>query len=109
MSRQVLVQMAEAFSLAPADYSGGDRLDGAGLRCCGASDCRRWHQLGGGVENARNLGGASRYLRALAHWPRLILLVPLPGFLPHSDKDDYWSGGHRGALARTLIEELSSR
>ena len=37
------------------------------------------------------------------------LLVPLPDFLPHTDKDDYWSGGHRGALTRTLIKELSSR
>ena len=109
MSRQVLVQMAEAFSLAPADYSGGDRLDGAGYDAVERAIVGAGINWEAGSKTRETLAALRATYEPLLTGLASFLLVPLPGFLPHSDKDDYWSGGHRGALARTLIEELSSR
>ena len=37
------------------------------------------------------------------------LLLPLPGWLPDADSADHWEHGHRGLLARRLVEHLSAR
>ena len=37
------------------------------------------------------------------------LLLPLPGFLPNEASSDHWERGHRGIIARRLIEGLSDR
>ena len=109
MSRQVIVQMAEAFSMRPEPFGGGDRLDATGYAALEqallAADVG-WQAGEGTRETLAALRATYEPLLAgLASF----LLVPLPGFLPHTDEDDYWSGGHRGALTRELIEDLSRR
>jgi flagellar basal body-associated protein FliL len=37
------------------------------------------------------------------------LLLPLPEWIATDDAADHWHGGHRGLIARRLIEQLSSR
>ena len=109
MARQVIVQMAEAFSMRPEPFGGGDRLDSAGYaaleRALLAADLG-W-QAGGKTRDT--LAALRATYEPLLAGLAAFLLVPLPGFLPHTDQDDYWSSGHRGALTRELIETLSQR
>ena len=109
MSRQVIVQMAEAFSMEPAGYSGGDRLDAADYLILEQALVSAGVEWQTGTNTRETLAALRATYEPLLTGLASFLLVPLPGFLPHTDKDDYWSGGHRGALTRTLIEELSSR
>ena len=107
MNRQVLVQMAEAFAMRPEPFSGGERLDTAGYvaleQVLVAGDVG-WSAGDASRETLAALRGTYEPLLAgLASF----LLVPLPGWLPHDDVDDHWSSGHRGALTRRLIEDLS--
>ena len=37
------------------------------------------------------------------------LLLPLPGWVAADDAADHWQGGHRGMIARRLIEQLAER
>jgi hypothetical protein len=37
------------------------------------------------------------------------LLLDVPNWLPGDDAADHWEGGHRGLIARRLIEELGDR
>ncbi len=107
MARQVLVQMAEAFAMQPEPFSGGERLDATGyvaLEQVLLSGDVGWSAGDDSRETLAALRGTYEPLLAgLASF----LLVPLPGWLPDDDVDDHWSSGHRGALTRRLIEDLS--
>jgi hypothetical protein len=37
------------------------------------------------------------------------LLLPLPGWLADEGATDHWERGHRGTIARRLLDELSDR
>ncbi len=107
MARQVLVQMAEAFAMRPEPYSGGERLDAVGYgaleQVLVAGDVG-WSV---GDDSRETLAALRGTYEPLLAGLAAFLLVPLPGWLPHDDVDDHWSSGHRGALTRRLIEDLS--
>ena len=37
------------------------------------------------------------------------LLLSVPKWVPSDDATDHWEGGHRGMIARRLVEDLSDR
>jgi hypothetical protein len=37
------------------------------------------------------------------------LLLALPGWVPNADAVDHWEHGHRGLLARRLVDQLADR
>ena len=108
MARQVLVQMSEAFAMRPEPYSGGERLDTVGYvaleQVLVAGDVG-WSS---GDDSRKTLAALRGTYEPLLAGLASFLLVPLPGWLPHDDVDDHWSSGHRGALTRRLIEDLST-
>jgi hypothetical protein len=109
MARQVLVEMARSVRVSPSRYSGGDRLDDGGYARLTAAF----------AEAGVGWGGADRPRETLAllratYEPLLdglaghLLLRPLPGFVADEGATDYWERGHRGTMARRLVEELSA-
>jgi hypothetical protein len=108
MARQVLVEMARSVRAAPSRYEGRDRLDdGVYDRLTGmfAASGVGW----GGPERARETLALLRatYEPLLDGLAAHLLLRPLPGWVPDKGATDHWERGHRGMIARTLVEELS--
>ena len=109
MARQVVVEMARSFDVAPSRFDGGDRL--------GAKDYLRMEAEFVSSGLAWTEGEATREtLAALrATYEPLLdglarhLLLPLPGWLAGEDDTDHWERGHRGTIARRLLDELSDR
>ncbi len=108
MTRQVVVELARSFRIQPSRYDGGDRLtpdafarmraefEGAGLTWDAEPDAEQTlRALRSTYEPL--LDGLARYL-----------LLPLPSWLAAEDSADHWEGGHRGLLARRLVEQLAS-
>ena len=71
MARQILVEMAQAFGVAPSRYEGGDRLDHPTFRVL-AKGARRCRVRLGNNGSRRAAGGAARHLRAAARRARLL-------------------------------------
>lgn len=109
MARQVVVEMARSFHIQPSRYDGGDRLPDAAYAI---------------LENSLLKAGilweadpdAQAILKALrsTYEPLLDglarhLLLPLPDWIPAENAFDHSQQGHRGLLARRLVEELSDR
>jgi hypothetical protein len=109
MARQVLVEMARSFEIEPSRYDGGDRLpsdayaqmlaafEGAGLA---------WE---GGQEGEMTLLALRATYEPLLDGLARHLLLPLPGWIPEKDALDHSERGHRGLLARRLVERLLER
>ena len=105
MARQILVEMAQAFGVAPSRYEGGDRLDHPTFRVLEkalADAGFDWE-----TTEAEELLAALRatyepLLDGLASY----LLLPLPGWMPDDADRDHWERGPRGTLARHLVNEL---
>ncbi|MFZ3238299.1 MAG: potassium channel family protein [Stellaceae bacterium] len=105
MARQILVEMAQSFGIAPSRYEGGDRLDHPTF-------LRLAHSLADAgfdweTSEAEELLAALRatyepLLDGLASY----LLLPLPGWMPDDAGRDHWERGPRGTLARHLVDEL---
>jgi hypothetical protein len=105
MARQVLVEMARSFRIAPSRFDGGDRLSDeayARMADCFSKSGLAWS---GGADARQALDA----LRATYEPLLKYLLLPLPGWLPQDDQADHWTEGHRGLLARRIIERLASR
>ncbi len=107
MARQVIVQMADAFSMRPEPFSGGDRLDADGYASLEAALVAAGISWASGDGTREILAALRATYEPLLAGLATFLLVPLPGWLPHEDVEDHWSSGHRGALTRELIETLS--
>lgn len=109
MARQVVVEMARSFRIAPSRYDGGDRLPPeayARMETAFANAGLDW-------EAAPDAKAALQGLRA-TYEPLLDglarhLLLRLPGWVPDDDAADHWERGHRGLLARRLVDQLSDR
>jgi hypothetical protein len=105
MCRQILVEMARSFRVAPSRYGGGDRLDHAAfgrlerdLIDSGFS----W-----GTAEAEELLAALRatyepLLDGLASY----LLLSVPEWGVRDEPRDHWARGPRGTLARRLVDEV---
>lgn len=109
MARQVLVEMARSFDVAPSRYNGGDRLGPATyarmeeeLISAGVD----WVQ---GEETREMLGALRATYEPLLDGLAERLLLSLPPWLADDDAVDHWHRGHRGLMARHLLEELSNQ
>ncbi len=107
MARQVVVEMARSFHLEPSRFDGGDRLPAASLERMEAAFAEAGLVWDGGPDSRGTflalratyeplLDGLSRHLR-----------LPLPGWVPEEGATDHSEMGHRGLLARRLIEQLA--
>ena len=109
MARQVLVEMSQSFGIAPSRYDGGDRLPEAEYARMVASFAEadlRWEDEPDGRGTLAALRATYEPLMdGLARY----LLLDVPSWLPGEGAVDHWEGGHRGLIARRLIEELADR
>jgi nitrate reductase NapE component len=106
MMRQVAVEMARSFRIAPSRYEGRDRLppedyqrlvailaaSGLALR---TEDEARVSLQALRATYEPMLDGLARYL-----------MLTIPEWVPKDDAQDHWTRGHRGLLAHRLIEQL---
>ena len=109
MARQVLVEMAQSLQIAPSRYDGGDRLASgrfAAMEGCFAESGLEWD--GGGEAEATLAALRATYEPLLDGLARHLLLT-VPDWLPNEGAADHWAGGHRGLIARRLMEELGDR
>jgi hypothetical protein len=109
MARQVVVEMARSLGVEPSRYAGVDRLpadmfarmlevfEAAGLR---------WN---GGPEARELLASLRATYEPLLDGLGMRLMLPLTEWIAAEDASDHWQRGHRGMIARRLIEELSDR
>jgi hypothetical protein len=105
MARQLVVELAQSFGVAPSRYDGGDWLDHAAFL--------RLARTLGEAGFSWETGEAEELLAALrATYEPLLdglasyLLLSLPGWMAGDDDRDHWERGPRGTLARHLVDEL---
>jgi hypothetical protein len=109
MARQVLVEMAQSFAVAPSRYDGGDRLGPetyARLEAVFAEAEVGWR---GDADAQATLAALRATYEPLLDGLARYLLLNVPNWLPDDDAADHWEGGHRGLIARRLIKELGDR
>lgn len=109
MARQVVVQMAQSFWIAPSRYDGGDRLPGetyARMTAAFAEAGLIWEEE---PDTETTLQALRATYEPLLDGLSRYLLLPLPGWLPEAGAADHWERGHRGMLARRLVEQLADK
>jgi Ion channel len=109
MARQVLVEMARSFQVAPSRYDGGDRLqaeDYARLEAAFAEAGLAWK---GGTEARATLAALRATYEPLLDGLASYLLIALPGWIGDDGATDHWERGHRGLIAARLVEQLADR
>ena len=109
MARQVVVEMARSFEIEPSRYDGGDRLPAAAF----AAMLDTFAEVGlaweAGAEGATTLLALRATYEPLLDGLARHLLLPLPGWIPDKNAMDHSERGHRGILARRLVEHLLER
>ena len=109
MARQVLVELAQSFDVAPSRYDGGDRLDAAAYARMETALLEAGVGWTPGEETRETLGALRATYEPLLDGLSKRLLLPLPAWFAEADSTDHWERGHRGMIARRLVEELSDR
>jgi voltage-gated potassium channel Kch len=109
MARQVVVEVARSFAVAPSRYDGGDRLPPAAYRRMEAAFAEAGLDWPGGAETRETLAALRATYEPLLDGLSKALLLPLPGWVPADGAVDHWEHGHRGLIAKRLIEELTER
>jgi hypothetical protein len=109
MARQVVVEMARSLGVTPSRYAGVDRLPpemfARMLEVFEASGLR-WN---GGPEARELLASLRATYEPLLDGLGVRLMLPLTDWIAAEDAADHWPRGHRGLIARRLVEELSDR
>jgi hypothetical protein len=105
MARQILVEMAQSFGVAPSRYTGGDRLDHPTFQQLAQNLAEAGFEWE--TAEAEELLAALRatyepLLDGLASY----LLLRLPEWMADDPHRDHWERGPRGTLARHLVDEL---
>jgi hypothetical protein len=109
MARQVLVEMARSVRAAPSRFEGADRLDDADFARLTASFAAagvKWGAAGSARESLALL--RATYEPLLDGLAAHLLLRPLPGWVADEGAMDHWERGHRGMIARRMVEDLSA-
>jgi hypothetical protein len=109
MARQVVVEMARSLGVEPSRYAGVDRLPPemfARMLEVFEESGLRWN---GGPEARELLASLRATYEPLLDGLGLRLMLPLTEWIAAEDASDHWQRGHRGLIARRLIEELSDR
>jgi hypothetical protein len=109
MARQVIVEMSRSFRVKPSRYDGGDRLphtDYLQMETIFAQAGLGWN---GGRDTEETLAALRATYEPLLDGLGSALLLPLPTWIARENAADHWQRGHRGLIARHLIEQLSDR
>lgn len=109
MCRQIVVEMALSFQIRPSRYEGADRLPPASYDRMVAALADAGVAWEGGADGPRVLLALRATYEPLLDGIARHLLLELPGWLPDEGSADHWQTGHRGTLARRLIEQLTDR
>ncbi len=109
MARQVVVEMARSFSIAPSRYDGGDRLGPETYARMEAAFAEAGLAWTAGEQTRETLAALRATYEPLLDGLAQHLLLPLPGWIADEDATDHWERGHRGTIASRLVEELSAR
>ncbi len=109
MARQVIVEMARSFDIKPSRYDGGDRLPHEEYERMEAILIKAGITWASGQQTEENLAALRATYEPLLDGLRLALLLTLPTWIAAEDAADHWQRGHRGMIARRLIEQLSAR
>ncbi|MBV9653063.1 MAG: two pore domain potassium channel family protein [Acetobacteraceae bacterium] len=109
MARQVVVEMARSFQIAPSRYDGGDRLPADSYARMEAAFAEAGVEWDGSPDARASLQALRATYEPLLDGLGRYMLLTLPGWVPEAGAADHWGGGHRGLLARRLVEQLSDR
>ena len=109
MARQVLVEMARSFDVAPSRYNGGDRLGPATYARLEDELISAGVGWLPGEETRETLAALRATYEPLLDGLAERLLLALPPWLAEEDAVAHGHRGHRGLRARRRREELSGR
>ena len=109
MARQVLVEMAQTFHVAPSRYEGEDRLTHADYVRLEATLREAGTGWQAGPDGEELLAALRATYEPLLDGLGKSLFLPLQGWLAADDAADHWQKGHRGLIATRLIEQLADR
>jgi hypothetical protein len=109
MARQVLVEMSQSFGIRPSRYDGGDRLGQDGYQKMVETLTKASLTWDNDPETEHTLAALRATYEPLMDGLARYLLLAVPKWVPSDDATDHWEGGHRGMIARRLVEELSDR
>ena len=107
IARQVVVEMARSFGIEPIRNSGSDRLPHAAYVVLEGTFARANLEWDTGQETEATLVALRATYEPLLHGLASHLMLPLPGWMPNADAVEHWEGGHRGLIARQLVEQLT--
>ena len=109
MARLVVVEMARSFHITPSRYDGGDRLPPESF----ARMLTAFEEAGvswdASDDPERTLAALRATYEPLLDGLGRHLMMALPGWMAEDGSEDHWERGHRGLIARRLLEELSDR
>ena len=109
MARQVLVEMAQSFDVVPSRYDGGDRLPAEGYVRLVAAFAEVELGWDASPDTQTTLAALRATYEPLLDGLARYLLLDVPHWLPGDGAVDHWEGGHRGLIARRLIDDLADR
>ena len=110
MGRQILVEMAQSFTTRPSRYDGGDRLDHASyveMEAALAEAGVKWED--DSAEAEATLAALRATYEPLLDGLAKHLLLNVPTWMPAEGAIDHWEKGHRGLIAKRLLEDLGDR
>ncbi len=109
MARQVVVEMARSFQIEPSRFDGGDRLPTEAYARMEAAFAEAGLAWEGGADAQSTLLALRATYEPLIDGLARHLLLNLAGWVPDKDAADHSERGHRGLLARRLVEQLADR
>jgi hypothetical protein len=109
MARPVIIEIARSFNISPSRYAGGNRLPPCGYQRLQASLTEAGLNWAAGPDTEKTLAALRATYEPLLDGLAVALLLPLPPWLPKEHVSDHWQRGHRGLIARRLVEQLSAR
>ncbi len=108
MGRLVVVEMARWFEVEPSRYD-GDRLPPDEFGRMEASFVEAGLDWAGGPDAQTTMATLRATYEPLLDALARHLLLPVPKIVPDAGASDHWERGHRGLIARRLVDELSAR
>jgi hypothetical protein len=109
IARQVVVELSRSFHIVPSRYDGGDRLSAIAYEWMEVAFAEAGLAWEGGGDSQEALQALRATYEPLIDGLAQHLLIVVPGFVPDELSADHWERGHRGLLARRLVEQLVGR
>jgi len=109
MARLVVVDMARGFGVAPARSDESDRLTHEKYLEMEAGFAEAGLDWAGGPDSEATLATLRATYEPLVSGLARYLMLEVPQMVEDERTSDHWERGHRGLIARRLVEELSTR